>query len=364
MVKSLQVATLYILVHVGVIFYLYPSNLLEAMESGHWVAVFVGFFIHIAIVWGYMWGLGRFERGNVIDIFLKLGKWPALLLMLPVFFYLLIVVVIATRAYGEIISLLFLSSTPLWAIMALVLAVALYLAIQGISTILRASMLLLALCLPLTLFVLVSTFQHVDWHYLLPIIDNESFSWSFLYGRPFLMSLFAIGGSFLFLGFLRPETDYDPRILRYASFVILPMLLIAVYVPLLTFGHSTASTFLFPFIMVTDIVEVNWLMFERTSLFFALSMIAFVLLFMSLTLWNAIYMIQRIAKIKSLFAGVAICMLLFVVSLLIDDWEHLQKLLWWNTLLRFYMMFVVPAGTIAIAVWHRKKGAGFHEQSQ
>ncbi|MDF2836516.1 MAG: hypothetical protein K0Q63_2156, partial [Paenibacillus sp.] len=45
MVKSWQVATLYILVHVGVIFYLYPSNLLETMESGHWVAVLVGFLI-------------------------------------------------------------------------------------------------------------------------------------------------------------------------------------------------------------------------------------------------------------------------------------------------------------------------------
>lgn len=360
--KTWQVATLYILAHVGVIFYLYPSNLLETTESGHWVAVLVGFLIHITIVWGYMWGLGRFERGNVIDIFLNLGRWPALLMMLPVFFYLLAAVVIATRAYGEIISLLFLSSTPLWAMMALILAVSLFLAIQSIATILRAGMLLLALFLPLTLFVLASSFQHVDWHYLLPLIDSESFHWSFLYGRPFLMSLFAVGGGFLFLGFLKPDIDYDQRKLRYASFVILPMLLLAVYVPLLTFGHSTASTFLFPFIMVTDIVEVNWLMFERTSLFFALSIIAFVLLFMSLALWNAIYMVQRVAKVKSLVAGVAICIIIFVVSLLIDDWEHLQKLLWWNTLLRLYIMFIVPAVTISIALRHRRKGAETHEQ--
>jgi hypothetical protein len=311
-----------------------------------------------------MWGLGRFERGNVIDIFLKLGKWPASLMMLPVFFYLLVAVVIATRAYGEIITLLFLSSTPLWAMMALILAVSLFLAVQSVGTILRASMLLFVLCLPPSLFVLASSFQHVDWHYFLPLIDRDSFSWSFLYSRPFLMSLFAVGGSFLFLGFLRPEVDYDQHKLRYASFVILPMLLIAVYVPLLTFGHSTASTFLFPFIMVTDIVEVNWLMFERTSLFFALGMIAFALLFMSLTLWNAVYMVQRVVKVKSLYAGVAICILLFVVSVLIDDWEHLQKLLWWNTLLRLYIMFVVPSVTIAIALRHRRKEGETHEKSQ
>lgn len=362
--KSWQVATLYILAHVGVIFYLYPSNLLETMESGHWVAVLIGFLIHIAIVWGYMWGLGRFERGNVIDIFLKLGKWPALLMMMPVFFYLLVAVAITTRAYGEIITLLFLSSTPLWAMMALILAVSLFLAIQSIGTILRTSMLLLALCLPPTMFVLVSSFQNIDWHYLLPLIDYQSFHWSFLYERPFLMSLFAVGGSFLFLGFLKSEIDYDQRKLRYASFMILPMLFIAVYVPLLTFGHSTASTFLFPFIMVTDIVEVTWFMFERSSLFFALSMIAFVLLFMSLALWNAIYMVQRVAKVKSLFIGVAICMIIFVVSLLIDDWEHLQKLLLWNTLLRLYVMFVIPAVTILIALRHQRKGADTHEQSQ
>jgi hypothetical protein len=364
MVKSGQVAALYILIHIGVIFFLYPGNLLEAMESGHWVAVLVGFLVHILIVWGYMWGLGRFERGNVIDIYLRLGKWLASLIMLPVFFYLLVAVVIATRAYGEIITLLFLSSTPLWAIMALILAVSLFLAIQGIATILRASMLLLVLCLPPTLFVLVSSFQHVDWHYLLPFIDRESFSWSFLYGRPFLMSLFAVGGSFLFLGFLQPEIAFDQLKLRYASFAILPMLLIAIYVPLLTFGHSTASTFLFPFIMVTDIVEVNWLMFERTSLFFTLSMIAFALLFMSLTLWNAVYMIQRVVKIKPILVGAIICVLLYVVCVFIDDWEHLESLLWWNTLLRLYIMFVIPAGTIALAIRHRGKGAAPHAQGQ
>lgn len=364
MVKNVQVATLYVLLHVGVIFFLYPSNLLETMDSGHLVAVTIGFLIHIAIVWGYMWGLGRFERGNVVDIFLKLGKWPAFMILLPAFVYLLAAVVIAIRAYGEVITLLFLSNTPLWATMALTLAVSLFLAAQGIATILRASMLLLALCSPPSLFVLVSSFQHVDWHYLLPVIDGESFSWSFLYGRPFLMSLFAVGGSFLFLGFIRPEIAYDQRKIRFASFAILPMMLIAVYVPLLTFGHNTASTFLFPFIMVTDIVEVNWLMFERTSLFFTLSMIAFALLFISLTLWNAVYMVQRVVKAKTLYVAVGISVVLYVVCTFITDWEHLQKLLWWNTLLRLYIMFVIPAVTIALALYRRRKGAAPHVHDQ
>jgi magnesium-transporting ATPase (P-type) len=178
------------------------------------------------------------------------------------------------------------------------------------------------------------------------------------------MSLFAVGGSFLFLGFLQPEIAYNQLKLRYASFAILPMLLVAIYVPLLTFGHSTASTFLFPFIMVTDIVEVNWLMFERTSLFFTLSMIAFALLFMSLTLWNAFYMVQRVVKIKPVLVGVTICFLTYVVSVFIDDWEHLERLLGWNTLLRLYIMFVIPAGTIALAIRHRGKGAAPHAQGQ
>ncbi|MHA6484774.1 GerAB/ArcD/ProY family transporter [Paenibacillus sp. strain BS8-2] len=364
MVKSGQVAVLYVLIHIGVIFFLYPSNLLVAMESGHWIAVFACFILHIAVVWSYMWGLGRFEKSNVIDIFMRWSKWATLLIMTPVFLYLIVVAIISTRAYSEIISLMFLSSTPLWAIMILILVVSTYLAIQGIGAIFRTGVLLLLLCVPPLLFVLVSSFQHVDWHYLVPLYDNTAFSWSFLFNRQFLMSLIVSGGCFLFLGFIQPTITFDQRKIRYASLLLFPLMLIAVYVPLLTFGHSSASTFLFPFIMVTDIVEVNWLMFERASLFFTLSMIALILLYLSVILWNAIYMVQRMMKVSSLIIAAVLCLLVYIACSYITDWDHLQQLLWWNTLLRLYIMLVIPAGTLVLGILHHRKGGIRHASNE
>ncbi|WP_214629114.1 GerAB/ArcD/ProY family transporter [Paenibacillus agaridevorans] len=356
MVKTWQVANLYILTHIGVIFFLYPDNMIQAMEVSHWIGILTGFLLHILVVWSYMKGLSLFDRRNVVDIFLDAGKWIAVLLLAPVFVYLLAVIVISIRSYGEMITIIFLSSTPLWATMLLTAILAAYLALQGIEAILRTGLLLLVLCMPPTLFVLVSSFQHVDWHYVIPLFEGGAFRWSFVYNRSFLMGLLAVGGSFLFLGFVQPEVAFNQRYIRYASFLLLPLYGIAVYVPLLTFGHSTASRLMFPFIFVTDIVEVNWLMFERTSLFFTMSMIAFVLLFISLMLWNAAYLVQRVIAVRTWPIVLAIAFVLLIICISIDDWEQLEKLIWWNTFLRLYVMFVIPGVTLAMGLLHKRKG--------
>lgn len=357
--KTFQTATVYILTHIGVIFFLYPDQLIGSVDDSHWIGILIGFLIHIAIVWSYMKGLGYFDRQNLIDILVGKFKWFAFIILLPAFIYLLGVFTLSARVYGELISLVFLSSTPLWAIMVLIVAATAYLAILGIEVILRTGILLLILTLPPILFVLVSSFQHVDWHYMFPLYD-KSFRWSFLWSKSFIISLYAIGGNFLFLGLIQPEILYNQRKIRYVSFILLPILFIAVYVPLLTFGKSTLSTLMFPFLQVTDLVEVNWLMFERSSMFFMLSMLSLVFLFMSIKLWGAALMVQKVYPLPSWLVIPIIAAILFYLSVLIDDWNEAQTLLWWNTFFRFYSMFFIPALTLTLGLLHKRKGASSH----
>ncbi|MDQ6419011.1 GerAB/ArcD/ProY family transporter [Paenibacillus sp. LHD-117] len=360
MVKTGQVVTMYILTHMGMIFFLYPTDIIESVDVGHWIAICFGYLLHVTIIWIYMKGLSCFDRRSVIDIFAGLGKPTAALLLVPVFLYLLMVLIITTRAYAEIITLIFLSDTPLWATIALMLTIATFMSMLGIEALLRTGILLFALCLPFALFVLAASFQHADWHYVVPAIDRDSASLSFVFSQSFLKSLFAFGGGFLFLGFVQPSVTYERRKIGWYSLILLPLFLISVYVPILTFGQNTASTFQFPFMMATDTVEINWLMFERTTMFFMLSMITFIMIFLALVMWKSTLLITSFFPVRPLYPILVMAGALFVICMQISDWWQVERLLGLNTFLRLYVMTVIPVATLLLGLRHKKKGALRH----
>lgn len=362
--KTVQVVVMYALTHLGLIFFMYPSDVIEALESGHWIAVMTGYLIHLAVIAAYMYGLEAFKGQNLIQICLNSGKLIAAALLLPTAAYLTIAAITTVRAYSEIITLVFLSNTPLWSIMLLLVAIAGYLASLGLEAIFRTGAMLAILFIPPLLFIVCTSFKNVDWHYLLPVADRESATLSFVAKRPFLESLFAFAGGFLFLGFVQPALAYKGKRVLQASMLLVPMFLLSVYVPLLTFGRQTASRFQFPYIMAVDTIEMRWIMFERINLFFLLSVVTFVTLFLSLLIWK----ISRIISLNKLdgklsgFRVPAVALLsgaIFVICLQIPDWERVSELMWWNTYLRLYIIVVIPAAVLALGIRRRRK-VGLH----
>ncbi|MCR2803760.1 spore germination protein [Paenibacillus soyae] len=361
MVKNAQVISMYLLIHSGLIFFLYPADIIESTEVGHWIPILTGFAIHAAVMFVYLKGLRLADGQSVLDLFSSAGRTWSALLLAPVFVYLTMVLVITARAYSEIVNLLFLENTPLWATMALLLGVSAYVASLGIESIMRSGLLLFGLSLPFAVFVLATSFQNVDWHYLLPSIDRASASFSFLFGVPFLRSLFAFGGGFLFLGFIQPSLDYSHRRLLMSSLILLPLFLISVYVPLLTFGQNTSATFLFPFLMATDTVDVDYLIFERTTLFFMLSMFVFVLVFMAIVTWQTVRIATHFVNLPFKPAVMIWTCATFIACTKIEDWQQVERLLGWNTYFRLYAMFVIPAATLAIGIRYARKGDNTNE---
>ncbi|WP_274653015.1 GerAB/ArcD/ProY family transporter [Paenibacillus humicola] len=356
--KSLQVMVMYLLVHIGLIYFTYPMDIIASLDVGHWSAILLGYASHVALIGIYLKGLSYFGDRSVIEIFLGAGKMLAVILLLPVAIYFLVVMTITVRAYSEIVTLIFLANTPLWAIMALLLAVTAFISALGVEALFRTALLVAVLFLPVLLLVFCLSFQNADWRYIFPLMDKKTAALSFVISRPFLLSQFAFTGGFLFMGFIPPYVHYNRRSLMWTSTLLLPLFLISVYVPLLTFGESTASRFQFPFIAAVDTVDVSWLMFDRVTMFFLISLIGFVLIFLSLLLWKTTLLFRRgFSFVRPVPAVLLLTLVMFIVCLQIPDWSSIERWLWWNSFLRLYVVTVIPVATLVLGMRHVRREA-------
>ncbi|WP_217593856.1 GerAB/ArcD/ProY family transporter [Cohnella sp. GbtcB17] len=354
--KSRQTIVMFWIVHVGLIFFLYPADIIGSLSVGHWSAVLLGFIIHVSLVALYTKGLSYCAPLNVIDLFQRVGRLFAFAMLLPLAVYFVLIIIITVRAYAEIVTVIFLGNTPLWTIMLLFLAVSVFICQLGVESIFRTGILIALLFFPFLILVLILSFQNADWHYLLPLMDRDAATFAYALRRPFLKSLFAFIGGFLFLGFIPSRVSYQSRKIVYASLGLLPFFLASVYIPLLTFGENTASKFPFPFIMAVDTVDVSWLMFDRVTMFFMISLLCFVILFLSLVMWMTLLLLKRgMPALKAPTAGLLLAAAIYIVCLLVPNWNAVERLMWWNTVPRLYAAFVIPLAVFALGLRHRRR---------
>lgn len=338
--RSWQVVVMYILTHLSIIFFLYPRNIIASINEGHWMLIAIGLVIHFIIIGFYTKGLSYSPNKDIISIYLGMGKGVALLFLLPIMIYFITLSIITVRTYSEIVLITFLSKTPLWAIMTLLFFVSSYLATKGVEVIFRTGTLIACLFFPIIFLIFCSSFQNTDWHYAFPIMNKQ---FLFFTKSSFYVSFFAIGGGFLFLGFIQPYLTFQRKKIFLAAIILIPAYILAVYIPLLTFGQNTASTLLYPLIMALDTVELNWLMFDRVTSFFLLSLVTFTMLFISLMLCNTVRIVNTyIPSIKPLYIIISVTLFNFIIGLLIPDWSTIEKFFVWNSYLRFFVMFAVP----------------------
>ncbi|MBB6635602.1 GerAB/ArcD/ProY family transporter [Cohnella thailandensis] len=341
MSRSVHVLLFYFVAHLGLIFFIYPEDIIACAEEGHWVPILVGFAVHVFFLWLFVKGLSLGGNRDMVSLYLGLGKAPAVLLLLPVFVYYAMVDVITVRAYSEIVSIVFLEKTPLWAVMALLFLIPVWLANAGIRPIFYATALVAIVCLPLFLFIFAASFQSVDWRYFFPLFDRH---YGFLWDSSFYKSFFAFAGVFLFLGFVQPYFTFRIRGLMWASVLLVPFFLFSVYIPVLTFGEATASNFHYPFVVTLDTLQINWLMFERVTVFFLMSLLTFVMLLVALVLWQSVELAVRFfPRMNRGWTLLVLSAIVFGCCLRIRSWHDIELLFMWNTWIRAYIMLVVPA---------------------
>lgn len=354
--KSLQVVIVHILIHIGLIFFIFPTNIIDSANAAHWIPILLGFLLHWTLVALYTKGLSRFENKNLLDIYIQFGKPVAVIFLLPLFVYLFMVTTVTIRAYAETISLVFLSNTPLWAIMLLTLLISTYITSLGVQALFRTGVLMALIFFPLIAFVLCMSFQNIDWHYIFPLWDSR---FSFLSDPNYLESSFAFFGGFMYLGFIQPKVPYNRKKIVWWSLALLPFFLLAVYIPVLTFGEDTASQYHFPFIVAVDTIDITWLMFDRITMFFLLCTVTFVMLFTALTAWINVEILRRCVpkSIRTSYLAIGMSLLTFIGGIHIPDWRDVDSLFMVNALMRLYVYLTIPSSVFILGRLSRRKAA-------
>ncbi|ACT01699.1 GerAB/ArcD/ProY family transporter [Paenibacillus sp. JDR-2] len=356
MSKNLQVSTTYIMTHLGLIFFLYPIDVIDSTNEAHWMPVLMGFLFHISVIFIYLKGLSYFKGQNIVNILMKKNKFLAWVVLFPALLYMSWIIVLAVRAFSEVLSIAILSNTPLWILMLLFLVVPGFMILHGqIGGLLRLSVLLSFLFVVPVVFVMATSFQNIDWHYFFPLWPGQG-AFTFMAHSSFYKSLFAYTGGFLLLGFLPTYAEFKSRAIYLGSLILLPAYLIAVYVPLLTLGEETTRQLQFPYLFIVDTIEINWLMFDRINVFLLLSLVAFGMFFISVTIWQFLCVIRLGMKdISPNYLVPCLLVLVFIACVCIPDWKTTDKLFQWNTALRLYVAIATPISLFIIGWLHAKK---------
>ncbi|MFC4807847.1 GerAB/ArcD/ProY family transporter [Paenibacillus sp. GCM10023250] len=352
--RSWQVFVLYILIHLGLIFFLYPRYIIMSAGEGHWVEILLNFGIHMLTIVVYMAGIGYSGDQDITGLFFRAGKTVAFLILVPLALYLSVSAVLVVRILAEVVIVVFLSKTPVWALVALFLTVSGYIASKGLGMLLRTSVLMSFFCLPVILFIIAVSFQNVDWRYGFPLRSD----FSFFSDKNYWQSLHPIAAGFSFLGFVKPKATFRKSRIIWAAALLCPFFFFAVYIPLLTFGQATASTFDFPFSVALDSLYYSWIIFDKVTIFFLFSLANFAMLYVAVALWQPVRIVHRwFPAFKPVYILLALLAAAFVSCLCIPDWNTVEHIFAWNGYLRFYVLILLPLSTLLLGLRYRAKVA-------
>ncbi|CAM3891085.1 GerAB/ArcD/ProY family transporter [Mesobacillus thioparans] len=337
--KTIQVVFVYWLINIGLLFFVYPEKIISSTDSGHWIPISIEIIIHLFALGLFLKGLSLSQNTDIITIYMSLGRKVSLIFSLPLTIYLMDALVLTSRAYAEITTIVFLANTPIWSITALLLSIPTYLAIKGIHTIFRTGMLIAIFFLPVSLIMMFVSFQNADIYQMFPISN----SFEFIRSTSFYSSFFSIIVGFLFLGFIQPYVKFKEKKMFFSALFLIPIFFLSVYVPILALGQETSKRLLFPFVVQLDSIEISWFFFDRVTMFFMLFLYTYILLFFALLLWSIARICnQYFSKIRIPTFVIGISISAFGIALLIPGWDWINKLLWWGTPLRIYNIVIVP----------------------
>lgn len=350
--KSLLVFILYLLIHIGIIFLIYPSKVISSTNHGHWLPILITIVFQFTFLWVYLKGLSYFPKHDLISIFSIHGKLLSQIFLFPLVVYLFDSLLIVIRANAEIITIIFLENTPIWAISLVMILFASYTGAKGFNTILLTSMMIFFIFIPVILFTLITSFQNAQLLNIFPLVVSD---FSFLRNREFLTSFFAVS-PFLFIGFLPPFIKVNKKKLLFTNAILIPFFLVSVYIPILTFGPVTASAFLFPFSTSMDTIDIQWAVFDRITIFYVLSLLTFAMVFGSLLIWMLSTLINRVyipinPKWIILFFGT----LVFILGFFIRGFSVIDKILYLDLPLRFYSLIGLPLFTLFLGLRQRRR---------
>ncbi|MGG0179144.1 GerAB/ArcD/ProY family transporter [Gottfriedia acidiceleris] len=353
MSKQIQIALVFIIINLSFGYLVYPNLIYNLSKTGHWEVVLCQALLQLILAWVYVKGINYFPNYDVIDIYLKIGKWAAIIFLTPYVINLVALVSFDIRLHTDVIISIFLPRTPNWSIMILFFLISTYTAIKGVGTILRSSMFIFLIVIPIELFNIFTSVINFDLH-------NVSPSWDLPHKFMFNIKFFYLLGfsHFLFLGLVPSDKKLRLRHLIIISICVVIFLQSVVYIPLLIFGQETVVKLTHPFMEAMDTVDISWFSFNRQTIFFGLSLVGLVVIANSVMLWMIGRIMQKIFKSqKSYYWIIGFASIAFILSLVIPNSSMVEKYFLWSTDAQAYIMIIIPL-SILLYGFLSKRGVG------
>ncbi|MDR6550361.1 GerAB/ArcD/ProY family transporter [Paenibacillus qinlingensis] len=325
--------------HCSIIFLLFPRAMLHTTKFGHWEPTLLIMLIELVLLVLLLKGLNKAGDLDYADLFLPLGRWISTVLLLPLILYLLLIGIMGIRGFAELMIIVFVLRSPLYAILIL-LCLIIYLGSSiGARGILRASTLLSLIHLPALFFALAGCKINSRFENIFPFLNT---SFDFMKHGKFLVPLFSIC-PFLLLGMLSPvrKVQMKPILLTLVPLTVVYMAI--VYIPILVYGVNAASLMNYPLVTSIDSVNITWTIFNRVAIFYAVALLAFVMLICSFVLWSSAVLVRKMVPAwKELYIRPVLCLLIFVVALLIPNWNEYLKIYTNDIWFRLYIYLSIP----------------------
>lgn len=359
MTNRIQIGAIFIIINLSFGYLVYPNLIYALAKTAHWEVVLCQAFVQLFLIWIYFKGLNFFPEKDVIDIFLKIGRWFSFIILIPLIFNLVALFALNIRLHTEVINSIFLPRTPYWSIIILLFFISIYTAIKGLGTILRSSVIIFLIVIPLVLLNIFTSVINFDLHNVTPSWNSPL---TFLFHIKFL---YLIGfSSFLFLGFISSNTKLKFRHLFLPWVGVTLFFLTVAYIPLFIFGQEAVVTLTDPFLEAMDSVDISWFSFNRQAIFFGVSLVGLVVLANAILIWMIGQIIQKMFKRRTgeiSFWIIAISFIAFILSIYIPNKSIIEKYFLWCISVQSIFMIVIPL-TIFVYGFLAKRGVLGYEK--
>ncbi|MFD1356847.1 GerAB/ArcD/ProY family transporter [Fictibacillus halophilus] len=340
MIRPLQIGLTFIIIQLSFGYLIFPDLIYDLTNTAHWALVMCHGIVQLFLIWIYFKGLSYFPQSDVVDVYFKIGRWVAFLYFIPFVINLILIVAFNNRVHTEVIISIFLPRTPYWSILILLFFISAYTATKGIGTILRCSVFLSFLVIPLVVFNIFSSTVNFDLHNVSQVWDLPIQSWldiKFFY----LLGL----SPFLFLGFITPETNLSFRKLIVAWISVLLFLLSVVYIPLFIFGQETVVRLPNPFLEAMDSVDISWFSFNRQTVFFGVSLVGLVIFANAVILLMIGHVMEKMFQSRKVRAPhwiIGTSILSFIFAVIVPNKMLIEQYFLWSIGAQSFFMVTTP----------------------
>ncbi|SFT20275.1 GerAB/ArcD/ProY family transporter [Paenibacillus sp. BC26] len=352
-VATMTAPIFFLAAHCSILFAAFTRSMLETTEYGHWEPVCLSMGIELFLLLLLLLGLRKAGNKDYGDLFLPLGKWISAALIVPLSGFIMLIPILALRYFAELMIIVFISSSPLHVILAVLCLLMFFGASIGPQGIMRGSTLLTLINFPVLLFAIFACFQNAKFVRVYPLINP---SMDFLSNSTFLITLFSIC-PFLLLGMLPPVCKVKIRPILI-SFVLISLLhVVVLYVPIVIYGLNAAKIMNFPLMTSFDSVNITWTVFNRISLFYAVALLAFVMTLSSFSLWSSALLIRKLIPAwRETYIRISLSLITFLISFIIPSWNDYIRVFAADTWFRLLIYAVIP-----IAVFLRGRSVAAQE---